>query len=227
MAEPKHIVFLSHNDAQKDFVEHLYVDLERVSYIPFFDRRHASLEKGATSPGPLFDAIRKCWMFVLVLSEEIYIKTKWPMLELIAAVAAQSENPSLELLPLFFKISVPEFKAEERRANSFKFWTDWASKTSRIKVTKWKEPLKVVEVWNGIQVTEGMGEVAYRKLIVEIVCRICLNNVFDVSRVVGRERFRHVFMHLVRMLDSSYIKVTHCKYTSSCYSKNRMLSGIS
>ena len=227
MAEPKHTVFLSHSGAQKDFVEQLCVDLERVSYNPFFDRRPASLEKGATFPGPLFDAIRKCWLFVLVLSEDFFTETKWPMMELAAAVAAQSENPNLKLLPLFFKISVPEFKAEERRANWFECWTDWASKTSRIDVTKWKEALKVVEVWNGIPFTAGMGEVAYRKLIVETVCRICPNSVFDVSGVVGRERFCQVFMHLLRMLDSSYIEVTHRKYTSSCYSKNRMLSGIS
>ena len=56
--------------------------------------------------------------------------------------------------------------------------------------------------------TAGMGEVAYRKLIVETVCRICPNSVFDVSRVVGRERFCQVFMNLLRMLDSSYIEVT-------------------
>lgn len=227
MAEPKHEIFLSHSGAQKDFVDQLCVDLERVSYIPFFDRRHASLEKGATFPDRIFDAIRKCRLFVVVLSEDFFTKTKWPMMELAAAVAAQSENPNLKLLPLFFKISVPEFKAEERRADWFKCWTDWASETSRIDVTKWKEALKVVEVWNGIPFPADMGEVEYRKVIVETVCRICPNSVFDVSRVVGRERFCQVLMHLLRMLDSSYIEVTHRKYTSSSCSKNRMLVRIS
>ena len=208
MAEPKHKVFLCHSGAQKDFVDQLCVDLERVSYIPFFDRRHESLEKGATFPDPLFDAIRKCRLFVLVLSEDFFTKTKWPMMELAAAVAAQSENPNLKLLPLFFKISVPEFKVEERRAIWFKRWTDWASETSRIDVTKWKEALKVVEVWSGIEFPAGKGEVEYRKLIVDTVCRICPNRVFDVSRVVGRERFCKVFAYLLRMLDSSYIEVT-------------------
>ena len=227
MAEPKHEIFLSHSGAQKDFVDQLCVDLERVSYIPFFDRRHASLEKGATFPDRIFDAIRKCRLFVVVLSEDFFTKTKWPMMELAAAVAAQSENPNLKLLPLFFKISVPEFKAEERRAEWFKCWTDWASETSRIDVTKWKEALKVVEVWNGIPFPAGMGEVEYRKLIVETVCRICPNSVFDLSHVVGRDRFCQVLMHLLRMLDSSYIEVTHRKYTSSCCGKNRMLVRIS
>jgi hypothetical protein len=201
VAEPKQKVFLSYSGAQRDFVEQLCVDLERVSYVPFFDRRHESLEEGAAFPDPLFDAIRKCRLFVLVLSEDFFTRTKWPMMELAAAVAAQSENPNLKLLPLFFKLSVPEFKAGERRADWFKCWTDWASQTSRIDVTKWKEALKVVEVCKGPPFS-GKGEVEYRKLIVETICRICPNSAFDLSRVVGRERFCQVLMHLLRMLDS-------------------------
>jgi hypothetical protein len=203
VVEPKHTVFLSHSGAQKDFVDQLCVDLERVSYKPFFDRRPASLEKGAAFIDPLFDAIRKCRLFVLVLSEDFFTKTKWPMMELAAAVATQSENPNLKLLPLFFKISDSEFKAEERRANWFKCWTDWASETSRIDVTKWKKALKVVEMWQGISFSASNGEVEYRKLIVETICSICPNSAFDLSRVVGRERFCQVFLHLLRILDSS------------------------
>ena len=217
MAEPKHKVFLSHSGAQKDFVDQLCVDLERVSYIPFFDIRHASLEKGAPFADRIFDAIRECRLFVVVLSEDFFTKTKWPMMELAAAVAVHSRNPNLTILPLFFKISVPEFKAEENRSKWFKCWEGWASE--RIDVTKWKEALKVVGKLNGISLPVNMGEVEYRKLIVETVCRICPNSVFDVSRVVGRERFCQVFMHLLRKLDSSYIEVTRRKYTSSCCCK--------
>jgi hypothetical protein len=227
VAEPKHTVFLSYSGAQRDCVDQLCVDLERVGYNPFFDRRHESLEEGATFIEPLFDAIRKCRLFVLVLSEDYFTRTKWPMMELAAAVAAQSENPNLKLLPLFFKLSVSEFKAEERRADWFKCWTDWASQTSRIDVTKWKEALKVVEVCTGPPFSAGKGEVEYRKLIVETICRICPNSAFDLSHVVGRERSCQVLMHLLRMLDSSYIEVTHRKYTSSCCSKSRMLVRIS
>ena len=36
--EPKHKVFLSHSGAQKDFVEQLCVDLQRLDRYPFIDK---------------------------------------------------------------------------------------------------------------------------------------------------------------------------------------------
>jgi hypothetical protein len=67
--ESKHKVFLSHSGAQKDFVEHLCVDLERCDRYPFFDKRRNSFRIGEKFPKLIFDAIEQCWVAVVVLSE--------------------------------------------------------------------------------------------------------------------------------------------------------------
>jgi hypothetical protein len=105
--EAKHKVFLSHSGAQKNFVEQLCVDLERYDRYPFFDKRRHSLGIGQHFPKAIFQAIRQCQVGVVILSEEFFTRTKWPMLELAALVESkkQSSNSELVIMPVFLGIS--------------------------------------------------------------------------------------------------------------------------
>ena len=96
-----HKVFLSHSSAQKGFVEQLCVDLERCDRHPFFDKRHSSLPFGANFPQLIFQAIQQCQVGVLVLSQDYFTCTKWPMLELVAMAKFKLQNPHFIILPIF------------------------------------------------------------------------------------------------------------------------------
>ena len=87
--EPKHKIFLSHSGTQKNFTAQLCEDLIRVSHFPFFDKRPDSLPKGKEFPSLLFKAARQCWVAILVLPEEFFTRSKWPMVELNEFVQAQ------------------------------------------------------------------------------------------------------------------------------------------
>ena len=67
-------------------MEQLCVDLERYDRYLFFDKLCNSLPIGEKFPKLIFDAIEQCEVGVLILSKEIFIKSKWPMLELDAMV---------------------------------------------------------------------------------------------------------------------------------------------
>lgn len=105
-------IFLSHSGAQKDFVEQLREDLERAGQSPFFDKRTNSLPKGEEFAGRIFTAAEECDLAIVVVSEEYFTRTKWPMQELVALSRAPGCK---KILPLFFGISCKEFKNPERR----------------------------------------------------------------------------------------------------------------
>ncbi|KAG0611358.1 hypothetical protein M758_7G135500 [Ceratodon purpureus] len=169
--EPKHKIFLSHSGAQKDFVEYLCGELERRHHFPFFDRRASSLPKGERFPELILKAAQQCKMAVVVISED-YFASKWPMIELNAFVQARSRsNTRLKILPLFYKLSVLEFGNEERRAQWFKKWEGWAQADVRININEWKEALKVLASFNGIEYNPILGGTqTYLKSIVTSIC---------------------------------------------------------
>ena len=171
--QSKHKIFLSHSGADKTFVRHLCEHLERVHHFPFFDVRDDSLPKGKKFPQLIFQAAQQCQLAILVVSEDFFT-SKWPMLELASFVEAQtSNNPRLEILPLFYGLTVAQLREPGRQDRWFKEWEKLAgSDTSgRICTSKWKAALKVVGTSNGLEfAVYGQNEVEYIKKIVATTC---------------------------------------------------------
>lgn len=131
---PKHKIFLSHSGVQKDFTEHLCKELERVHHFPFIDKRSDSLRKGERFYSTLMTAAQKCRVAVLVLSEQFFTASKWPMMELNEFVKAQKLDKQLRILPLFFQISRTKLGERDRQARWNEQWKMMASKDGRIDV---------------------------------------------------------------------------------------------
>ncbi|KAG0562237.1 hypothetical protein KC19_9G129000 [Ceratodon purpureus] len=173
--ECKHRIFLSHSGAQKNFVEILCEALENHGRFPFFDRRHSSLPKGESFPERILTAARQCQMGVVVVSEE-YFMSKWPMIELDAFVQTwlkqeeQQLETKLKILPLFYKLSLVEFENEERRAAWYSKWEDLAKEDKRINISSWKDSLRQLKRFNGIEYHHNMSLMAYRDEIKDSIC---------------------------------------------------------
>lgn len=121
--EPKHKIFLNHNRAQKDFTKQLCKDLGRIHHFPFFDKHLDSLCKGENFPLVIKKAPRQCLVVVLVILEEFFIHSKWPMIEFIEFVYAQeSTHTCLKILLLFVGITMEEFKDKKRRHQWLEKW---------------------------------------------------------------------------------------------------------
>lgn len=120
-----------------------------------------------------------------MLSEEFFTRGKWPMIELNEFVQAQaSTNSGLEILPLFFGISVAQFQDPRRRKNWEKAWQDWADEDGRIDVNQWVRALSVLGGLNGMEYVAAVGEVTYREKVVAAVCKLIPPDLkWDVSHV--------------------------------------------
>ncbi|KAG0615190.1 hypothetical protein M758_5G022300 [Ceratodon purpureus] len=186
--EPKHKVFLSHSGAQKSFVEQLCVDLERRDRYPFFDRRQSSLPIGKNFPNLIFEAIEQCEVGVLVLSEEFFTRSKWPMVELVA----MRKNPNLELIPVYFDIAVKQVCNLEKQKRWLKVWHGWSLNDTRIDIEEWQRALKALGPINGL-IYDGLSEVSFREKIVDVVCELVLpQSKWKDSHVQGRSRLCQV-----------------------------------
>lgn len=185
--EAKHKVFLSHSGAQKDFMEQLCVDLEAFDRYPFFDKRRSSLPIGEKFPKLIFDAIQQCQVGVLVLSEEFFTKTKWPMIELVAMVKELEQPDSkIKVISVFHHISRQEYLDVGNHKQWVSQWEEWASEDKRISVEEWKRALEVLKPINSL-VMNGVGDVHARKQIVSVVCELVLPETrWDDSHVEGR-----------------------------------------
>lgn len=164
----KHNIFLSHSGAQKDFVEQLCVDLERATLHPFFDKRSNCLPKGEEFAHRILTAATECEVAVIVITDEYFYRTKWPMLELVAVV----EAPGCKILPLFYGLTCNEFKKQKRRDRWFRKWNEWAQLDSRIDVDTWKRALRKLDGLNGMEFKKALGEVSYRKEAVDEMCKM-------------------------------------------------------
>lgn len=187
--EPKHKVFLSHSGAQKDFVEQLCVDLERCDRYPFFDKRRDSLPIGKEFPKLIFEAIRQCEVGVVVLSDEFFTRSKWPMLELTAMV----KNSKLEIIPVYLGITLDQVRDPEQQYRWRTIWQGWAEKDEhRIRIEEWDEALKALGPLNSL-LYKGGGEVGFRDNIVEAICK-CVRPLsrWKVSHIKGRQRLIEV-----------------------------------
>ena len=78
---------------------------------PFIDKLRRSLLVGERFLHLIFDAIRQCQVGVVVLLEEFFTRTKWPMLELKLELVVMVEetknlfNQKLKMIPIFYNIS--------------------------------------------------------------------------------------------------------------------------
>jgi hypothetical protein len=195
---PCHKIFLSHSGAQKEFVGQLCVDLERCHRFPFFDKRPSSLPKGERFPNLIKDAVARCKMMVVVVSEE-YFSSKWPMIELNGFMQATKKDPNLKILPVFFELNVEEFSDSRRRKKWFKKWETMAKADDRIKVAEWKESLKLLGAFNGLVYERHSKEVvAYRQEIVSNICKAIPPDIkYDESHVQGRSKLCEVILLVI------------------------------
>ncbi|KAG0556951.1 hypothetical protein KC19_11G090200 [Ceratodon purpureus] len=195
----KHTMFLSHSGAQKGFVEQLCEDLERAKQVPFFDKRPDSLPKGEKFAQLIFQAARQCPLAIVVVSEEYFTRSKWPMLELGAFV----QTGKCTILPLFLGITCKEFGDVKRREGWFRRWSEWAQEDPRIQVDVWKEALRDLDGRNGLEFSEALGEVAYRKEVVATACTILAKNV-------------QLRDQMLPQMVSAFLKITGCVALKFC-----------
>ena len=114
----------------------------------------------------------------MVVSEEYFNRSKWPILELAAFVQARK----CTILPLFFGLSSKEFDDTKRRQLWYKRWDEWAQEDPRIRVDVWKEALNELDRRNGLEYAETLGEVSYRKEVVATACTIVQRSLQDEVR---------------------------------------------
>ena len=196
--EPKHDIFLSHSGKQKDFTELLCRELERWGYNPFFDIRDDSLPKGKKFPELIFHAARQCRVAILVLSEDFFTNSKWPMLELAAFVDTQKRNAGkgsrdVYILPVYLGLSRVDCRKDENIRRWQRRWEEMeelevagkmremdeqahlqaeieAAKNSRLsRAQEWKEALKVLGPSNGIEYEQSSRQAGLIDRIVSAV----------------------------------------------------------
>jgi hypothetical protein len=193
LLEPKHSIFLSHSGAQKSFVEQLCLDIERHDRYPFFDKWRNSLSIGCNFPDLIFEAIKQCQVAVVVLSEEFFSQSKWPLLELAALVKRKTWDPRLIIMPVFLGLTHAQCRDKLNHDRWMRVWQGWAEVDSRIDLREWQETLKVFGYTNGISLNEMIDEVKCRGEIVQAVCKKVLPRTrWDDSHVQGRSRLSMV-----------------------------------
>lgn len=186
--EPKHKIFLSHSGAQKSFVKQLCKDVERYDRYPFFDVLRTSLSIGCHFPNAIFEAIGQCKVAVVVLSEDFFSRTKWPMLELSALVKRKSHDPDLIIMPVFLGLTREQCRKRENHDRWFSLWQRWAKQDRRIILDDWMGVFKVFGYINSVSLC-GWDEVKCREDIVDAICKeVPPETRRDDSHVQGRSR---------------------------------------
>lgn len=184
--EPKHKIFLSHSGVQKAFTEHLCDKLQAVHHYPFLDIRDDSLPKGEKFFSPLMKAVKECRVAVLVLSDEFFTNSKWPMMELNEFVKAQeSTNSRLKILPLFLGITREQFDEKERRDRWLTVWKTMQEVDGTIDLDEWEHAVSKIQGNNGIHYAgKTEGEAKFIERVVEAVCKLVRPDLkWDVSHV--------------------------------------------
>jgi hypothetical protein len=220
LLDPKHSIFLSHSGAQKSFVDQLCLDIERHDRYPFFDKRRDSLSIGCNFPILIFEAIRQCQVAVVVLSEEFFSRSKWPLLELAALVKRKTWDPKLIIMPVFLGLTHVQCRQKLNHERWMRVWQGWAETDSRIDLREWQAALEVFGPTNGISLNEMQDEVKCRAEIVQAICKeVPPRTRWDVSHVQGRPHevrfsFHNIYlkelgaMHLIYSILSAIILVS-------------------
>ena len=156
----------------------------------FFDKCRDSLPVGKNFPDLIFETIKQCEVGVVVLSEEYFTRSKWPMHELNAMVKAQKENANMTIVPVFLDISREQCRDECHIQEWVSKWYGWAEADKRVDVEEWKQALRVFGPINDLSCVGGApGEVQCREEIVQAICKLVPpNTIMDDSYVQGRSR---------------------------------------
>ncbi|KAG0569869.1 hypothetical protein KC19_6G122200 [Ceratodon purpureus] len=201
--EPKHRVFLCHSGAQKGFVEQLDKDLRSVDRHPFFDKDRDSLPIGDNFPNRIFGAIDHCQVGVVVLTNEFFMRSHWPMFEVVRMVEC-----GRKIMPIFLGISPGDLSNEEKLVEWKSKWEEWAKCNKRIDVPKWETTLRSVRPLNGLVYNCVVGEVKFREEIVKEICKIVpAFHVWDDSHVQGRSRLSKVIQVKISEIPASKTRV--------------------
>jgi hypothetical protein len=217
----KHKIFLSHAGAQKDFVEQLCEDLEARGYFyPFFDRREQSLPKGKDFAPLIKEAAQLCEVAVVVLSEE-FLCSKWPMIELAEFYAAQQAgNQRLNMLPLFYKLSVDDLRDQSIERRWMPKWREYANDDKRIDLAKWSAAVRALRKVNGVIFhKKAMSEVAYRKDVVRSIFRLS-----PPELLYGSSRDMLGYSRICQVCEGSFILLSR---NVVCYASSRIGSRCS
>lgn len=196
--ESKHKVFISHSGRQKAFAESLCVELERSYRFPFFDPyQSGSLPMGVSFPRLIFQAIKQCYVGVVILSDE-FCTAKWPMMELVAMYdrvldEATNGKSFFKIMPIFLRTSKKEFADPKNWSRWLSRWHDLAMVNPKsVNVKKWEAALKYLQSVNGL-VYDGGSEFRFQQVIVDEICRVVPAEIsFDVSHFQGRSRICNV-----------------------------------
>ena len=109
---PRHYdVFLSHSGADKEFVEQLSKELTQIEgdFGVFFDKN--SIKYGEKISDVILESAKACKLFVAVLSENYFLRSKPPMMELAASYTASKDGNGVPcLLPIFLAIKPQDAK---------------------------------------------------------------------------------------------------------------------
>ena len=195
--DPKHKVFLSHSGKQKDFVEQLYLDLQRLDRYVFFDKDPNSLPIGEDFPRLIFKAIQQCHVGVVILSDEFFT-SKWPMMELVAMVEeARKREFSFKIIPVFLHSLLQDICEDSPKLIEWQsLWKKWAlGNPKRINVKEWEDSLKYLRSTNGLKyiVYDKLGEVRFREVIIDAICTVVPPEIkLEVSHIQGRSRICEV-----------------------------------
>ena len=178
----------------------------KMGYIyPFFDQRQDSLPPGENIPTLIFDAVKKCRVGVVILSEEYFTRTKWPMLELVAMVNSKLENTELIIIPVFLGISREQCRDVMNQRRWKGVWDGWASFDSRIDVEEWLRALEIFGPTKGI-CFDGLSEVKCRQEIVDAIRRLVptTSSMWNDSNIQGRSRFCNVRRTIPQNCDATF-----------------------
>jgi hypothetical protein len=192
--EKKHKVFLSHSGKDKAFVSHLDHRLRSVHHYPFFDMREDSLPLGDKIADIIFQASKQCRLAIVVVSDDFFM-SKWPMLELASFVEAKDGvNHEMKILPLFYRLTVAEFKDPERQRVWFEKWERLKEFDERVDKLSWKNALRVLGGHNGaVYCGTGQTEDEFIENIIELVFRFVPPDIlYDDSHVKGATHLRKV-----------------------------------
>ncbi|KAG0613625.1 hypothetical protein M758_6G117100 [Ceratodon purpureus] len=197
--EPKQKVFLCHSGAQKGFVEQLDKDLRSVDRHPFFDKDRDSLPIGHNFPNLIFRAIDHCQVGVVILSEEFFMRSHWPMFEVVRMVEC-----GRKIMPIFHGISPEDLSNKEKLVEWKSKWEEWAKCNKRIDVPKWETTLRSLRPLNGLVYNCAVSEVKFREEIVKEICKIVpAFHVWDYSHVQGRSRLSKVIQVKISEISAS------------------------
>ena len=206
----KRNIFLSHSGAQKAFVRRLRIALESNAYLPFFDENPDCLRKGEAFAQHIKIASRLTDVGVVVVSGE-YLRSKWPMIELAIFVEEQKRRRSvgeckeLKILPLFWGLSVKEFREAMRQSSWLQEWKELSCRDNRIDISAWEEAVKVLGGHNGLEYCDYKTEEDYIGSIVSAIFYLVPPDLkLEDSHVKGKGRSHQVLWKALSCEGCSY-----------------------